>query len=93
MTVGVATFRTIVGILLILLTLFAIKEVIFIIYPLLENMSPDADWWNPFVDISTAKILYPNDYVWAIIFFFWAFTIGVVIGFAHGLLEVAQELE
>lgn len=93
MTVGSATFKTVLGIAIVFLISFGCKEVIFNFFPLLENMSPDADWWNPFIDSDIAKLIYPNESVDMLIKVFWTFVIGMIIGLVHNVIEVAQEIE
>lgn len=94
MTAGAATFRAGVVILIGVLVLFAIKEVIFHFYPLLENTSPDAKWWNPFIDLKIAQIIYPEE-GWfdatSMYFMFWGFTIGAVIALVRELIDIAAE--
>ena len=93
MTAGAATFKSIVGVLVVLVIVFVVKEVIFNFFPLLENMSPDADWWNPFIDKSIAQMIYPNDSIGSLIIGFWGFTLGLVIGLIRNIIDIAQEIE
>ena len=96
MTAGAATFKAGVLILIGVLFLFVAKEVIFNFYPLLENISPDAKWWNPFIDLKIAQIIYPEEGWFSVtgaVFMFWGLTIGAVIGLVRELIDIALETE